>query len=63
MANRDKQSTLGDTGLLARIADALERLAPPPIGTKLPDGDAFVWEPVHGGLLPVDKVASVPTSG
>jgi predicted AAA+ superfamily ATPase len=23
-------------------------------------GDAFVWEPVHGGLLPVEKIAAVP---
>ncbi len=62
MANRDKQSTLGDPGLLVRIADALERLAPPPIGTKLPDGDAFVWEPVQGGLVAVAHVAHVDLS-
>ena len=37
--------------LLARIADALERLAPPPLGAALPAGDAFVWEPAQGGLI------------
>jgi len=44
---------------LARIARALERLAPPPIGTALPDGDAFVWEPAQGGLIAVAHVAHV----
>ena len=33
--------------LLARIAAALERLAPPPADAALPDGDAFVWEPAQ----------------
>ena len=48
-------------GLLKRIAAALERLAPPAIAAKAPvGGDAFVWEPGHGGLLPVARVASLP---
>ena len=59
MAESGKQSALGDTALLARIAEALERLAPPAIGTALPDGDAFVWEPVQGGLVAVAQVAHV----
>jgi predicted AAA+ superfamily ATPase len=59
MANRDKKSTLGDGAQLARIADALDRLAPPPIGAKLPAGDAFVWEPGQGGLVGVAHVAHV----
>ncbi len=62
MANRDKQSTLGDGATLVRIADALGRLAPPPIGTKLPGGDAFVWEPTQGGLVAVAHVAHVDLS-
>ncbi len=45
--------------LLARIAEALERLAPPPLDTALPQGDAFVWEPAQGGLVAVPHVAHV----
>ena len=59
MADSGKQSGLGDAALLARIAEALERLAPPAIGTALPDGDAFVWEPIQGGLVAVAQVAHV----
>jgi predicted AAA+ superfamily ATPase len=58
MPNRDKQSALGDTAL-ARIAEALERLAPAPVGATLPDGDAFIWEPTQGGLVAVAQVAHV----
>ncbi len=46
--------------LLARIADALERLAPPPpapIG--LAEADAFVWHPEGARLQPVLHVAHV----
>ncbi len=48
---------------LARIAAALERLAPPnaPLGA-LPAGDAFVWEPESGGLAAVARVAAIPLS-
>jgi len=50
-----------DGALLARIADALERIAPAGLATSAPaTGDAFVWEPAHGGLLAVARVASVP---
>ena len=59
MTDNGKISALGDTALLARIADALERLAPPAMGTALPDGDAFVWEPDQGGLVAVAQVAHV----
>ena len=46
---------------LVRIAVALERLAPPGLPDTPPEaGDAFVWEPAHGGLLPVAAVASLP---
>ena len=35
--------------LLTRIADALERLAPPPLAAlDLSVADAFVWHPVPG---------------
>jgi len=59
MTDNGRISALGDTALLARIADALERLAPPAMGTALPDGDAFVWEPDQGGLVAVAQVAHV----
>jgi predicted AAA+ superfamily ATPase len=44
-----------------RIADALERLAPPAADHAAPAaGDAFVWEPAHGGLVMVPRVAGIP---
>jgi uncharacterized protein len=53
----------GDGSLLRRIAAALERLAPGALSSVAPSsGDAFVWEPGHGGLLAVDNIASVPLS-
>ena len=47
---------------LTRIAEALERLAPPPPGAlDLSGADAFVWHPEPRPLLaPVPKVAAVP---
>jgi predicted AAA+ superfamily ATPase len=49
-----------DMALLARIAAALERLSPPPLAQLDEEaGDAFVWEPVHGGLVPVASVSGV----
>ena len=62
MASSDKNGALGDSALLARIADALERLAPMALGSALPDGDAFVWEPAQGGLVAVPHVAHVDLS-
>src|SRR3569833_109975 len=51
----------GGEALLKRIAAALERLAPGAVGAKAPaGGDAFVWEPAHGGLLAVERIAAVP---
>jgi predicted AAA+ superfamily ATPase len=48
-----------DASMLARIASALERLAPAALGAELPEGDAFVWEPAQGGLVAVPHVAHV----
>jgi len=49
-----------DGALVKRIAGALERLAPAAIQASLPrNGDAFVWEPTQGGLIPVAHVASI----
>ena len=46
--------------LLTRIADALERLAPPPPGRPdLHAADAFVWHPARGRLDPVHEVSRV----
>jgi predicted AAA+ superfamily ATPase len=46
--------------LLARIADALDRLAPPPVaGAGLDEADAFVWNAERGGLDPVPEVSRV----
>jgi uncharacterized protein len=49
--------------VLERIADALERLAPPP--TSAPDfsaAEAFVWHPEERGLNPVRRVNRVEMS-
>ena len=46
--------------LLARIADALERMAPPKIDTiDLSAADAFVWHADKGRLAPVTKVSRI----
>jgi predicted AAA+ superfamily ATPase len=56
---------MDDTPLLpalTRIAEALERLAPPPAGgIDLAGADAFVWHPEpRARLAPVPRVAAVP---
>ena len=49
-----------DAALLTRIADALDRLAPPPPpAPSLLDADAFVWQPEPSRLLPVPRVSRV----
>jgi predicted AAA+ superfamily ATPase len=58
---RNGKGLAADNALLARIAAALERLAPGAAAGGAPaGGDAFVWEPAHGGLLAVDQIAAVP---
>jgi predicted AAA+ superfamily ATPase len=58
---RNGKGLAADSALLARIAAALERLAPAAAAGGAPaGGDAFVWEPAHGGLLAVDQIAAVP---
>ena len=43
--------------LMARIADALDRLAPPPASTTVPDdSDAFIWQAETGRLEPVAEI-------
>ncbi len=49
-----------DPQLLTRIAEALERLAPPPPGPpNLAGADAFIWQPDTGRLVPVPQVNCV----
>ncbi len=49
--------------LLSRIADAMERLSPPPpVLDRLDRADAYVWKPQHAGLTPVREVATVALS-
>ena len=55
-----KNKNGSDDSLLRRIAFALERLAPQAIMEGAPAGNAFVWEPAHGGLVPVEQVAHIP---
>ena len=57
----DSNPALGDSAaLLARIADALERLAPPPRPrTDFAAADAFVWHADRGALVPVATVNRV----
>ena len=48
---------------LTRIADALDRLAPPPcLLQELPDADAFVWHSEPDALNPVSKINRVDLS-
>jgi uncharacterized protein len=48
------------TEFLVRIAEALERLAPPPAeAVDLAAADAFVWHPLPPHLSPVPKVSRV----
>jgi predicted AAA+ superfamily ATPase len=47
--------------LLARIADALERLSPPPAqAPNFDKADAFVWQAEDEAFLPVVKVSRTP---
>ena len=63
MKKRRQERGLTAERRCARIAAALERLAPAALGEALPDnGDAFVWEPAQGGLIAVPHVASVDLS-
>ncbi|WP_375569863.1 ATP-binding protein [Ahrensia marina] len=53
---------LNENGVvLRRIADALERLAPPaPIDLSLGSADAFVWQSDDKSLMPLAHVAALP---
>ena len=48
------------TDLITRIAEALERLAPPPAApVSLEGADAFVWHPTPARLSPVTRISRV----
>jgi len=61
--SRSGRKETGETALFARIAAALERLAPPPAHAPGAAGkasaEAYVWEPAGGGLIAVAEVARV----
>jgi hypothetical protein len=57
-----KAAATADADLLARIADALERLAPPVQGAQQFDADAFIWQPAGCRLAPVPRVNRVEMS-
>ncbi|MCF8476505.1 MAG: DUF815 domain-containing protein [Pseudolabrys sp.] len=62
VAKRPAAGPNSDAAVLARIADALERLAPQPaIVADLTAADAFVWHP-DGHLIPVPHVNRVGMS-
>ncbi|MCA3664156.1 MAG: DUF815 domain-containing protein, partial [Methylobacterium sp.] len=47
--------------LLTRIAEALERLAPPtPPAPDFASADAFLWNAARGALQPVFRVNRIP---
>jgi uncharacterized protein len=47
----------GFDGVITRIAEALERLAPPaPPGLDFPAAEAFIWQPEQRRLAPVARV-------
>lgn len=55
------QAKAEEAAVLARIADALERLAPPaPEPPDLTVADGFVWQGETGHLTPVAHVAALP---
>ena len=63
MKKHVERPAAADMGLAARIAAALERLAPAPVPATLPArGTAFVWEPMLGTLTPVPHVAGIEIS-
>lgn len=46
--------------VLNRIADALERLAPPPPTLSFSGADAFLWQTEPDSLIPVPDVQAIP---
>jgi len=60
-STRKKAPASSDSAVLARVAEALERLAPPPQSAAgFAGGDAFVWQAERDGLHAVPRVNRVP---
>jgi predicted AAA+ superfamily ATPase len=61
--SKSKPAVAGNADILARIADAIERLAPQraPV-PDLADADAFIWHPDGRRLAPVKRVNRVEMS-
>jgi predicted AAA+ superfamily ATPase len=52
-----------DESLLCRIAEALERLSPPPAAAPdLSTAEAYTWHPTPPSLAPVHKISRIPLS-
>ncbi len=61
VARKKSNNTSRSETYQARIASALERLAPGSVLAAAPAvGGAFVWEPSQDGLMPVAEVAHIP---
>ncbi|RIA55634.1 ATP-binding protein [Dichotomicrobium thermohalophilum] len=61
MTAQDQQDRFQQFSLIKRIADALERMAPPrPAPADFSGAEAFIWHPSPGEFQPVPKVNRVP---
>jgi uncharacterized protein len=62
-SSANSRPAVTDDAVLRRIADALERLAPPPPGSAaLSSADAFIWQAEGSRLVPVPRVNRVEMS-
>jgi hypothetical protein len=61
MTAQDRDDRTNHLAEIARIADALERMAPPaPAPPDFAAAEAFIWHPSPGAFQPVPKVNRVP---
>ncbi len=61
MSAQEQHDRFRQFALIERIADALERLAPPrPAAADFSAAEAFIWHPSPGAFQPVPKVNRVP---
>jgi hypothetical protein len=61
MTAQEQHDRFRQFALIERIADALERLAPPrPAAADFNAAEAFIWHPSPGAFQPVPKVNRVP---
>jgi len=58
---QNEHDPISQAAVIARIADALERMAPPrPASPDFSAAEAFIWHPSPGHFQPVPKVNRVP---